>query len=416
MRLVKLLFSLAALVFTSIILRLVLFSSLDYGPPKLRQSSIDHTVIPCGERELHDEMVQFITEYEPRYLRCLLLEREDRDFRSVACANFKGHTDMIRRLHKLRNEQERELQIIQIGAMDGKTNDPLFHALYQPHLPDTGRSIFWPPYSLDGVFATLVEPVHMKELKETYSKWSAKLADLHYENFRFVEKAINEDESINDEGNCVFYTVADTCPMKMKWLSQISGLDPAPMKKVFKEKSDVCIQENTLPCVTISGLLVDSGHNITAQLSPSSRQQQWCHPIHTENSKPMADVLVVDAEGFDGQVLTMVLKDLCPALWPAIIIYEDKILRESSRETNFVRSEININTLDDDVLDTEEADNMIDFLEQRGYYVLLVGEDVMALRVGYAIDAMRHSLYDPPDLSIFRQKAWLHPRSGRTVQ
>jgi hypothetical protein len=54
-------------------------------------------------------------------------------------------------------------------------------------------------------------------------------------------------------------------------------------------------------------------------------------------------------------------------------------------------------------------------LEQRGYYVLLFGDSAIALRVGYSIDAMRHSLYDPPDLSIFRQKAWLHPRSSRTI-
>lgn len=66
-------------------------------------------------------------------------------------------------------------------------------------------------------------------------------------------------------------------------------------------------------------------------------------------------------------------------------------------------------------VDTEAADLVIDILEQHGYYVLLLGEDAIALRVGYSIDAMRHSLFDPPDLSIFRQKAWLHPQSSRTA-
>ena len=106
----------------------------------------------------------------------------------------------------------------------------------------------------------------------------------------------------------------------------------------------------------------------------------------------------------------MTLKELCPEIWPSIILYEDKELRFASKNYN------NDNNMDDDEHpDTEVADSVIDFLEQRGYYVLLFGDNAIALRVGYSIDAMRHSLYDPPDLSIFRQKAWLHPRSSRTI-
>jgi hypothetical protein len=116
----------------------------------------------------------------------------------------------------------------------------------------------------------------------------------------------------------------------------------------------------------------------------------------------MFDVLIIDTEGFDGNVVYMTLRELCSDIWPTIIIYEDKVLRPNQDEEG-------------EDYDTEAADNVIDFLEQHGYYVLLLGEDVIALRVGYSIDAMRHSLFDPPDLSMFRQKAWLHPRSSRTV-
>lgn len=114
----------------------------------------------------------------------------------------------------------------------------------------------------------------------------------------------------------------------------------------------------------------------------------------------MADVFIIDAEGYDGNIIYMTLQELCPQLWPTIIIYEDKVLRRMHYPDNVI---------------TEEADSVIDFLEQHGYYVLLLGEDVIALRVGYSIDSMRHTLFDPPDLSLFRQKAWLHPRSSRTM-
>jgi hypothetical protein len=123
----------------------------------------------------------------------------------------------------------------------------------------------------------------------------------------------------------------------------------------------------------------------------------------------MADVFIIDTEGFDGNVIYMTLKELCSSLWPSIIIYEDKVLRSKAQKDNRVVGD------DEEEAHTEEADNVIDFLEQNGYYVLLLGEDAIALRVGYSIDAMRHSLFDPPDLSIFRQKAWLHPRSSRTI-
>jgi hypothetical protein len=126
----------------------------------------------------------------------------------------------------------------------------------------------------------------------------------------------------------------------------------------------------------------------------------------------MSDILIIDAEGFDGNVIYMTLRELCSSLWPTIIIYEDKVLRSKSQPDNSLD---HIEEAEEEERDTEEADNVIDFLEQHGYYVLLLGEDAIALRVGYSIDAMRHSLFDPPDLSIFRQKAWLHPRSSRTM-
>ena len=129
----------------------------------------------------------------------------------------------------------------------------------------------------------------------------------------------------------------------------------------------------------------------------------------------MSDILLLNGRGNENIIIYMTLRDLCSTLWPTIIIYEDKILRNSRSVSTIPGKILEPVESGEHVLDTETADNVIDFLEQHGYYVLLVGENVVALRVGYSIDDMRHSLFDPPDLSIFRQKAWLHPRSSRSM-
>jgi hypothetical protein len=278
MRFLTFLFYLAAVTFAFLVANILLYSIQDKNNPKLRQSTIDHTVIPCGEREIHDELVQYITEHEPRYLHCLQLEREIRDFVSSECHFGSGHTEMLRRFHKLRNEQEQEIRIIQIGAMDGKSNDPIFQAIYKPHLsPVAGK--YWPPYSLKRVRAVLVEPVHMTTLLKQYATWTHDIPDMEISHFQFVEKAISQAEDISAAGKCVFFTPSPQCPLKIQWARQISGLDPAYMKKVFGNHSDTCIQEHSLPCVTISGLLQSTGQDLVLRRAAVGgvQEERWCH-------------------------------------------------------------------------------------------------------------------------------------------
>lgn len=266
----KFLFYLSAVCFSFILLMLLLYSVKDQTRPKLRQSRIEHNIIPCGERELHDEMVQFISEYEPRYLHCLQLERENRKFTSSECHFGSGHIDMLRRLHRLRSEQEQDLNIVQIGAMDGKSNDPIFQSMYKPHLSSSGK--YWPPYPLHIVHATLVEPVHMTLLKKQYAAWGRELPGMQLAHFQFVELAVSEATQINTEGKCTFYTPSPKCPLKIKWANQISGLNPAHMQKVFGNSSDICIEQHVLPCVSVPGLLRIVGRDV--HLRPSGNGKQ----------------------------------------------------------------------------------------------------------------------------------------------
>jgi hypothetical protein len=283
MRLLKVVLSLAVLALTSLLLSLLFFSTHDYSAsPRLRHNNLELSVIPCGERELHDAMVQFITEHEPRYLHCLLLEREDRAFRSPECSQLsRSHTDMLRRLHSLRNDQEKNLRIVQIGTMGDRRDDPLYQAMYEPHLyNETSEKQYWPPYPLHGLVATVVEPTLMASLVKQYASWSREIDSLHFSNFKFVDKAVMVAENINADGKCLFYTVANECPLEIKWVSQIGAQDPSYLKKMFMNDTQQCVKQGMVPCVTVSGLMSESGHDLILKPTPGGQQQQqqMCSP------------------------------------------------------------------------------------------------------------------------------------------
>jgi hypothetical protein len=291
MRILTFIFYLAAATFAFLVAKILLYSIRHQTSQQLRHQVTEHTLIPSGDRELHDVMVQFISEYEPQYLHCLLLEREYRKYKTTECHFGRAHVGMLRRFHKLRNEQEKDIKILQIGAMDGKSNDPLFLSMIQPHMSSTGK--FWPPYAVDRLHAVLVEPVQIKALHKQYATFDLHIPDMNLSHFQFIEMVINDAKEIDSEGNCAFYKASITCPrMKgKKWISQISGLDPSPMKLIFSNDSDQCIDKVKLPCTTISGLLRSTGHDVVLQSPPAETEKddsKWCRKtlMNTHNIPP----------------------------------------------------------------------------------------------------------------------------------
>ena len=134
--------------------------------------------------------------------------------------------------------------------MDGMMNkDAIFQSMVEPHLVKQEKSSFWPPESLSRVLVTVVEPFHMSLLTQHYTKLDKEIPDFHYKNIHFIDKVLNVAIGINAEQNCVFYTVKETCPISlpMKRSSQLSGLlDSEPMKKLFKNNSDLCIHSSSM--------------------------------------------------------------------------------------------------------------------------------------------------------------------------
>ena len=291
MKLLKFLFYLSSITFAFLAVKIYLYSLRDRSVPKLRHSDIDHTVIPCGERELHDEMVQYISEIEPRYLHCLQLERDNRDFISAECHFDDAHTDLLRRIHKLRNEQEHSLRIVQIGASDDMINDPLYQAVFLPHLSAV-ETRYKPSFSLERIHSVIVMPSHVNDVSKKFGEWSHQISSMDMANFKFVETAINDANLIDNKSHCVFYALSSTCPLKLKKNLHFDSLDSSHMQGLFGKNSELCINRTSIPCLSMSGLLRSIGEVLIIPPTAGASAQVWCRDNSHQKPEVHANNLI----------------------------------------------------------------------------------------------------------------------------
>lgn len=357
--------------------------------------------VPCGDRKLHEVMVNLVDQFETAYLTCLdpiLSEEPECEMNAI-----KPFRAVIRRLHKYTREMNEKFVTVQYGCLDGRSNDPIYGALMK----------IQPRYSLSNWEGILVEPAFMEKLKNTYQKFAVDYG-LPLDQMHYAEGAINTPENIDSKGQCHFYKVVPggDCPQKKEWFSQISGLSEKGLRGFFKNNFEKCVEDNQIRCWTPAQLLGEHGFNIvrdpvakpvpfTKGKMSKSFEKNWRYSGSTyclDKSKPgglqKIDLLVVDVEGYDGDLVKATLNELCPELWPSVILYEDKVVRYNSGQRHHKS--------------TVEADDIIEFLEDRGYYCMLNGEDVVALRVGYSVKDLVHTTPFEPIKSL----TWFHPRRG----
>lgn len=367
--------------------------------------------VPCGDRELHNMMVNLAEQFEPAYINCLdpILHEEP----ECELSNLKPYRAVIRRLHQYTREHNQKFVTVQYGCLDGKSNDPIYGALMKIE----------PRYPLDNWEAILVEPAFMDKLKHTYGDFADKYG-LIPSQMRYAEGAINTPENIDSDGKCHFYKVVPggECPQKKEWMTQISGLSEKGLRGFFKQNFEKCVRDIQMQCWTPGQLLAEHGFRmqhstVTAPLAfdrtvlRSSARNEGAgseEPLYSGNVHCLdrsqsgkgeglqkVDLLVVDVEGYDGELVKATLNELCPELWPTVILYEDKVVRYNSGVRHHKS--------------TVEADDIIQFLERRGYYCMLNGEDVVAMRLGYSVADLVHS-----SEQLQRQKdlSWFHPRRG----
>lgn len=344
-----------------------------------------HDMVGVDEftREL---FMQFIDEHESLYIACLNsieLYHVFGDCKLGASNSFSA-TLIFKRLQKLRLARHERLHTVQIGVMDGKSNDPLYKAYLQ------GKE---PIFSMANWHSILVEPAFMQELKHTYETDVFVKSDVIKKNVHFVEGAFNEASKITADGYCYFYKVKshiEGCPLNKIWAPQISTLDQRGLQKFFKKDYDLCVDQLKVSCWTMGTLLKHSGYDVELMTKTDGSGKVWCVDANGDRNNNKIDILVVDAEGYDGMIVHTTLKETCPQLWPSIILYEDKVMRFNSKKaTN----------------STEGADSVIEFLEGSGYYCFLLGEDVLCLRVGYKLGDLRHSHFSKLR---YKDRNWFH--------
>jgi hypothetical protein len=358
------------------------------------------SLVPCGDRELHNVMVNLAEQFETNYINCMdpnLTEEPECEL-----SNLKPFRAVIRRLHKYTRDHNQKFVTVQYGCLDGKSNDPIYGALMKIE----------PRYPLDNWEGILVEPAFMDKLKVTYTSF-AETYGVVLDQMRYAEGAINTPENIDSEGKCHFYKVVPggECPQKKEWMTQISGLSEKGLRGFFKKNFEKCVQDIQMRCWTPGQLLGEHGFHMvhSTTTSPisynkvltagSGDQSLYSGNVHClDKSKQgglqKVDLLVVDVEGYDGELVKATLNELCPELWPAVILYEDKVVRYNSGVKHYKS--------------TIEADDIIEFLEDRGYYCMLNGEDVVAMRIGYSVRDLVHTT----EFELQKTLKWFHPRRG----
>ena len=329
------------------------------------------TNVPSGDVDVHRMFVQYISETESRYLYCNAYRGYNECVYREAF-----HVDIMKRYLALRVSQKKRLNTIQIGCLDGRSNDPVFQAFVKVHenneiLKRNNKQLHTKyAFSLVDWHGILVEPVsaNMEKLRETYKKIS-KFSNLNLDNMYFVDKVIAEQKYVSKEGTCTFYDVLPVnmnakCPYrKHTWLKQTSSLDNSSLKLLLKEDFNNCVETKQIPCTTVVKLLTEYGYPLTKV----GRTSQYCTDDTTggDRNAPRRegiDMLLIDTEGNDGSIIRSYFDDLCMFLWPKMIIYEDKVIR--NREFDRTRTTI-------------AADSLISYLEDKGYYIQLSGENAV---------------------------------------
>eukprot|EP00603_Paraphysomonas_imperforata_P005865 CAMPEP_0114424956 /NCGR_PEP_ID=MMETSP0103-20121206/6972_1 /TAXON_ID=37642 ORGANISM="Paraphysomonas imperforata, Strain PA2" /NCGR_SAMPLE_ID=MMETSP0103 /ASSEMBLY_ACC=CAM_ASM_000201 /LENGTH=389 /DNA_ID=CAMNT_0001593747 /DNA_START=189 /DNA_END=1358 /DNA_ORIENTATION=- len=357
------------------------------------------TKVPCGDRELHNVMVNLAEQFETTYINCMDPNLTDEP--ECELSNLKPYRAVIRRLHKYTRDRNQKFVTVQYGCLDGKSNDPIYGALMKLE----------PRFDLKNWEGILVEPAFMDKLKKTYDMFSDTYG-VDLEQMHYAEGAINTPENIDSQGKCHFYKVVPggECPQKKEWMTQISGLSEKGLKGFFKKNFEKCVQDIQMRCWTPGQLLAEHGFNMvrstaTAPLSfnkvltAGSEEKLYSGDVHCldktkQGGLQKMDLLVVDVEGYDGELVMATLNELCPELWPHVILYEDKVVRYNSGVKHHKS--------------TIEADNIIEFLENRGYYCMLNGEDVVAMRIGYSVKDLVHT----SEFELQKSLKWFHPRRG----
>lgn len=197
------------------------------------------------------------------------------------------------------------LLTVQLGGMDGKSNDPMFEMMaLEPSLEH------WAP--------VVVEPVaiNFEALQLTYAALHKEKGVVSY----LAEQAVTYDATA--KGTCTFchFNASDSapehCQKQPSWVKlQLGTLQCEESMKYFGVNFDSCVSQTKLACGSIDDIL-----------------SKWDLPAG------QISMLQLDVEGFEATILNALLANTPLKSLPPVIHFESKVLKgrdQTSKSTVF---------------------------------------------------------------------------------
>lgn len=251
------------------------------------------------------------------------------------------------------------LLTVQVGAMDGKSNDPMYEMFVADSAQQHVRAMESSPFSnLRNWLPVLIEPVpaNYEALVKTYmeiSKTKGLACAVPINAVVSYDHSHDEDDSSSNQQKttrttttCPFCRVNTAkgapkeCTTIPDWAKfQIGTLDCAHSRKFFGKDFDLCILQDPLPCSSITNLLLQQS-------------------LSSDNIA----ILQIDIEGYEYRVFEgLFLGELPEYSLPPVIHFEHKVMKEQ---------------------DEARLTMVKKLIQSKGYELHQQGEDYLAVRMG----------------------------------
>ena len=245
-------------------------------------------------------------------------------------------------------KQNQTLLTVQVGAMDGISNDPMYEMFVLNREGTTkvaGRKSFT---DLRNWLPVIIEPVpqNYQAMIETYtgiSKTNSLGCAVP------VNAAVSYDASKTSCPFCRVNTAEDApalCKELPDWMKlQIGTLDCAHSERFHKKFFDLCVLQDPLPCSSITNLL-------------------------SEKFIPSQDIAIlqIDIEGYEYILFEGLLKEIPEDRLPPIIHFEQKVMIDQDKKHPLKEGS---NT---------QMEMATKLMEDKGYLFIDEGEDILAIR------------------------------------
>jgi len=250
-------------------------------------------------------------------------------------------------------EKNRTLLTLQIGGMDGISNDPMHNMFVRGS-----------PLNLHNWFPIVVEPVttNFEQLTKNYAHLQATRG---LPGMAIRQYAITSE---HDMGTCEFCrwdeTVDEICATQPDWVkSQLGSLDCAHVEG-RSATAKLCTVREKCPCGTISELLANLGLGKKGMYSMAS----------AVTAAPIG-ILQIDVEGYEVFILQQLMYEILDEdNLPLVIHFEHKVMR-SQDERNMPGRKVN----------GTKIETIFKLLHRKGYVMYDQSEDVMALRLNHVL-------------------------------